>query len=278
VLGFGYAFGRILVATARYPQTNFGGIPWSEWPDAWRRLLEMTWKGVEPPRWLDAMALEAVVGVLGLGLIGRRRSIAIGWSVLSLVATAVTLWLLMGTRSWLKLNAYSFRYLLPSLLMLQTAAAGLAISWLRVPIKSRVAFPAFATIVLLAASAWSYGFPSIQGVRRDVDRACGALTEDLLAAHCVCLAGDYQRVWIGVFHANLVLYEQGRREMFWGLSYRSMPTYLIWARQPGFTCLAGVANGDGQGEIMIKSYLLPKAQRVETRRTITVYKTISPPN
>ena len=106
--------------------------------------------------------------------------------LMSLVATAVALWLLMGTRYWIKINDYSFRYLFPSLLLVQAAVAGMAVSGLGLALPARrgagVGFVAIASAVLLAAGAWSYGPPSVAGVRRDLDARFGGFTADLLAA------------------------------------------------------------------------------------------------
>ncbi len=281
VLAVGYEAGQVMIRLNPYQPTDLSAIPASGWPLAWLELLRGHWLALSPPYWLGPMALGAVVGVIGLARRGRGGPPGVVRPVAALLATAVVLWLLMGTRAWVQMNGYSFRYLIPSALMVQTAVAGLAVSAFRVasPVgpRGRHALAVGVGVVLLMAGTWSYGIPSLAGVRRDIDRNCGALTEDLLASRASCLAGDYWTVWPAVFHANLVLRERGESRTVWGLTFRSQPSYDLWKDEIPGGCLAAVPLGDGQGDVFLRSYLYrSRVRQVEVRRTIQVFRATSP--
>jgi hypothetical protein len=109
-------------------------------------------------------------------------------------------------------------------------------------------------------------------VRRDIDCKCGALTDDLLAARCTHVAGNYWTVWKAVFHANLVLHERGESRTLWGVSFRCHPTYRFWKAMPMDRRLAGVPVGDGLGEVWLTSYHFSPLEEVEVRPTIRVLR------
>ena len=279
LLAAGYASGQVMISLCEYQPTDLSALRSEEWPRAWWELLRVNWIALEPPLWAGLLALEAGLGIIGLARRPWGRSADVARSAAAMLATAVVLWLLMGTRSWVKINEYSFRYLFPSTLLAQTAVGALAVAALGVTVpsrpKGRRAFAAVATVVLLAAGTWSYGLPSLAGVRRDIDRKFGAFTDDILAARCTCFAGDYWLVWPAVFHVNLVLHERGEPQPFWGLTFRCQPTYRLWKDTPVESWLAAVPRGDGKEDVYLRSYIYRNDLReVEVRRTIRVLKPI----
>jgi hypothetical protein len=278
VLAVGYAIGQQLIGLAPYRPTTLAALPSSEWREAWQGLARRTRDALEPSYWPRAMGLELIVGVVGLAWRGWRRSARAWRGAAELVATASLVALLMGTRVWVQINDYEFRYLFPSALMMQTAVAALAMAPLGAAVPSRprarAGIAVVAAVALLAAGGWSYGRPSLSGVRRDVDRRCGALTDDLLAAHCTHVAGDYWTVWKAVFHANLVLHDRGESRTLWGVTFRAQPTHRFWKAMPMDRRLAGVPVGDGLGEVWLNSYHFPSLEEVEVRPTIRVLRPI----
>lgn len=280
VLGVGYAIGQQLTWLVSCRPTDLTALPAWEWPRSWWGLARESWLALWPPLWPAALALEAVAAVVGSIRSGRRGTAEVRRAALAMLATAVVLALLMGTRVWVKINVYAFRYLFPSALLAQTAVASLAVSAIGGATARRWArawSPVVATAVLLAASAWSYGRPSLAGVRRDVDRRCGALTEDLLDSGCTFLAGDYWAVWIAVFHANLALRERGESRMIWGVTERASPSFRLWKGTPMDRRLVGIPVGDGHGERWLQSFQFPALREVEVRPTIRVLRPVPPP-
>lgn len=279
VLGIGYEIGQWLMMLTPFRPTNLAALPMAEWPRTWWRMAKVSWADLAPPLWPAALALEAAVGLAGLLRPGRRGTAGMRRGVAALLMTAVALALLMGTRLWVKINAYGIRFLFPSALLAQTAVAATAVAAVGGTARrpSRVWGPIVAGAVLLASGAWSYGRPSLAGVRRDIDYRCGALTDDLLASGCTHLAGDYWTVWAAVFHANLELYERGESRTLWGVTERSSPTFPLWKSMPMASRRAGVPLGDGVGEHMLRSFQFPPVEEVEVRPTIRVLRPIPRP-
>ncbi len=82
------------------------------------------------------------------------------------------------------------------------------------------------------------------------------------------------KVWPSVFHVNLVRHERGDLRPFWGLSYRSSPSFLLWRDVPPEQVVVATANGDDLSETFLKSYLVHKYRVVEIRPTIRVYRSV----
>ncbi len=278
LLAIGYLIGRILIWISPDQPTSFESLPWEDWPAGWVGLIKSNRQALDPPLWIAAMVIEAIIGIVATVRSSQAREV--GWIAFSLVATAVFLWLSLGTRVWVYINAYAFRYLFTSLLLIQTATLGLAIAPIRRKFgasrRSRLTLATLIAMALVGSAARSYGRPSVAGVRRDIDRVCGGLTEDLLDSHCTFLAGNYWNVWISVFHVNLVRYERGDQTMFWGLASRSAPTRELWTDTPVMGWTAGVAHGDGRGNIWLRSLAVRKFEVVEIRPTIRVYRPVTP--
>ena len=279
VLAVGYAAGQVMIALNRYRPTDLSATFPEEWPAACRELLRTSWTALTPPLWAAPLAVEAVLGSIGLVRWGRRVRPEVARSALSLLATAIVLWLLMGTRKWVAINDYSFRYLFPSALLAQTALAGLATSSLRTEATRRpwcrLAWLPLAALALISAGSWSYGIPSIAGVRRDLDDKFGAMTEDLLAARASGLAGNYWTVWPAVFHANLALRDRGDPRMVWGLSFRSQQSFERWRDAIDDDCRVAAPRGDGEASTFLHAYFIRyRLKEVEGRGTIRVFRAI----
>jgi hypothetical protein len=130
----------------------------------------------------------------------------------------------------------------PSALLLHVAA----VSLLAEPVarSRRLARPAGLAVLALPALAAlaAFGPPSLARVRADLDRTCGALTEEILARRCDALAGDYWTVWPSVWHVAWVRHERALPGALHGVTHRSNPTLPLWRDRPG----ARVCIPDGQ--------------------------------
>jgi hypothetical protein len=274
VLAVGFGIGRLLMSLSPDHMPVFGTRPPARWPSGWWHLARRSWIALRPPLWPAALALEAAVGVAVMLRPGRGRSpVAAAKVPAALLGAALVLAMLAGTSLWVERNAYEPRYLFPSAILSQVAVAAMAIPRREATVSRARAVPALgAGLVLLAASGVSYGLPSIAGIRRDLDRRCGALTADLLDARCTHLAGDYWTVWVAVFHANLVLHDRGEARMLWGVSYRAGPTVPLWDRVAMNERRVAIPVGDAMGEHWLKSYDFPPLRLEEVRPTIRVLR------
>jgi hypothetical protein len=273
-LGFGYLAGRVLIGLVRtYMPTQYDGLPIAEWPGSWLATAFRTWTDLAPQYWPALLAVEAALGLVVAWRAGRRRS---PWDAVALagglVSAALAVAIVTGTRRWVALNGFPSRYYIPAVLLLQAACAVLAVGAIAATISSKAVrrLNFLSMPLLLVASASAYGFPSIAGVRADIDRLCGAMTADLVDGRCTHLAGEYWSTWPAVFHANLVLYERGVDRTLWGISLRCNPSHTRWRSMPREAMRVGIPRGDGFGQLWLNSFTFNCVNEIEQRPTLRI--------
>lgn len=288
LLALGTLFGfAIMPAVPADVRTKFYAVPLTEWPHAWGALLDNTWTNLGPPLWPVLLLTAAAAGLLLLWIPALRRHAALPLrAALALVVAALVLGFFFGTRAWVRQNLYMFRFLQPSCLFLQAALLMLAAAPLAAALSSRARQRLTLTAALLlgAGSVYQYGLPSLPGVRADlaqhhistctsVDPLAGIGTEDILAAGCTHIAGDYYYVWPAVYTANLALYERGERRVVWGVTYRCEPTRSKLRRiPPERIAVAIAAGGDRRAEHFAFVYGLPSLVLSEKRPTAWILR------
>jgi hypothetical protein len=261
--------------------TRMRFIPPQEWPMAWVRFAESTWHMFTSREWLvfqltTPLAAAALLIVLPRLREAARPALRAGLA-LALVAL-LYVGVIAGTEH-ARRNAYSYRYLIPSLLLLQSASAAVAVSPLAAVLQRQARVARWLTpagmIGLWAAAIVGFGLPSLTGVRQDVDRQLGQRTAELLAANCTHIAGSYWDVWPAMFHANLILYERGETRVLWGLSDRSLATKALWSHIPLDKVRVGVPLHDKEADGFLKTYQFPAMVEVERYQTIVVLQPTS---
>jgi len=261
--------------------TRLRFTPPQEWPMAWFRLTEATWHMFTSREWLVFQLITPLAAVaLLIGFPRLREAARPAWHaglVLALVALFYTG--VVASATHVRLNGYAYRYLIPSLLLLQSASAAIAVSPLGAVMLRQARIARWLTpagmLGLWAAAIISFGLPSLTGVRQDIDRQFGQRTAELLAANCTHIAGSYWDVWPAVFHANLVLYERGETRLLWGLSQRSPATKTLWSAIPLDKVRVGVPLHDKEADGYLTAYEFPAMVEVERHRTIVVLQPAS---
>jgi hypothetical protein len=262
LLAAGLAAGQVLlrisppVAVSPFP-LDVRPLPLAALPGAWAALLANAWReaGAWPISLLGAAA--AGLGLLALPEMRRHLPGALVRAA-ALLGAAVAWALFVGSLRWVEVNAFHWRYLAPSAVLVQLAAAAL----LAEPLARlrRTARPAgLAALALVPAAALAAaGPPSLARVRADLDAATGRLTPDLLAARCDVLAGDYWTVWPAVWHAALILRERGEDRQVYGLSHRATPTARDWwDRREGGVRVCRAAGDAAMADRWLRAFGLP---------------------
>ena len=221
VIGTGTVVGRALMAASSAPATPNGVVPPWEWVTGWARMLGHAQLVVLPQ---PSIALWLVVPAsLGLVWLLWRRSYRVLVVVVGLVWIGVSYGLTVGALTWVRANDYSPGYLVPSMVLVTTAAAALVAA----PFERWGRAAALAAGALLLGSiALTSGWPSVGTVRRVLDERIGRHTPAVLAAGASVIAGDPWTVWPAVFHANLVAHGSGRR--LYGQGERDIETRMLW--------------------------------------------------
>lgn len=279
LLALGMAAGWALTRLVAHASLQADFMPPSAWQNAWVALARETWKALAPQRALVVLAVVAAAGACSLLAPSVRRQGRAGVLAAGvLAATGIVYGLVVGTSGWLRYNDFNFRYLIPSVLALQTALAVLAVTPFLADSRKAVGTVGLVVLgpALLAAAAYSYGVPSLQNVRGDLDRALGSRTADVLASRATHVAGGYWEVWPTVFHANLVLRERGEKKIIWGISARSGPTRHRWSKVSPQRLRIAVPANDTAADVYLKEYGFPPLVIVEHRPTITLLRPSAP--
>jgi len=250
-------------------QLAVGPLPASAWPRAWGALLGNAWGAAGP--WPAALAAAALLGTALLAARPLRAHLpAALLRAGALLAAALAYALLAGSLRWVEENAFHWRYLAPSALLVHLAAVSLLAEPLaRLPRVARAAGLAALLSLPLAALA-AYGPPSPGRVRADLDRVAGRYSEDVLAARCALVAGDYWSVWPAVFHAALVLRERGEVPRIWGVTHRSRPTVPRWWAERESLRICRPRGEERQAERWLRAFRLWPVREVARRETVDV--------
>lgn len=270
-LSLGALGGWLLMRIAPYPGSTSGGlIPPSEWPGALARLVRTTHEFLLPHAFQLLWLIPAVAAVTLLLVLPSFRARRYFQIAAVLAATGLMNWLLIGTTRWLQMNHYCPRYTYPALLFGMAGLAVLEVPALEMGVGSKRAL-AILAILTFATVSYRYGWPSVEQVRRDLDQRFGRMTEQILATRATVIAGDYWAVWPAVFHANLALHDRGRRELVYGLTYRSSVTDSLWADIPQDELCVAAPVGDAQA----RGYMALagiRFTRVENHDTVDIFK------
>lgn len=270
-----FALGFLGMQLAHYRETPEGFRPPATWALGWSQLIANTWTALTPHYWPLVALVLAQLGILGQ-LSGRglpeRRLAPFRAAMIFLAAATVYLGFL-GTLTWVEHGGFSDRYTIPAVLLLHAAASALVIA----PVVSELgrrgrqwAWTLAPLVVLTAFS--SYGYPSLQGVRDDLEKRLGSRTVDLLAGHCTHLAGNYWEVWPAVFHANLVRYERGESAILWGVAFRSDPTRKFLQHVPREEMRVAIPHQDNHAPALLRQYHFPLLDLVEKRPTLSILR------
>jgi hypothetical protein len=281
LLGVAFMVGLVCMKRASHadPRTLVGMLPARDWPNGWKQLARNAWASLTPHRWSYSLIAVAGGGLSFLGIKRIRPQMARAWrAAATLSATALVFSLFFGTQQWLAVwGRFAERYTKPSIFLLQMAC----IIVCAVPLCA--AFPVrvrhlgnFAALCLLGAALFTFGMPSLQQVRADLDRRCGAYSAELLASGCSHFAGNYWRVWPSVFHANLLAHEQNERRTIWGLTYRGEATQRRWRHMPaGEVRVALPADGDPEALNYLKQFGFLPLTKMATWQTIDIVQPVA---
>ena len=259
----GQVFLRAYPALSGTPlRLDVAPLPLSALPGAWTTFFANAWRNAGP--WPAVLWAASVAGVGLLALPSLRRHL--GGALLrvsALLGAALAYALFAGSLRWVEENAFHWRYLAPSALLVHLAAASLLAEPLaRLRRTARPAALAALALIPVAALA-AAGPPSLARLRGDLDAVAGRLTNDVLAARCDVLVGEYWTVWPTVWHAALVLHERGEARRLYGLTHRATPSAAVWWDRRGEVRLCRPAGEDAAAARWLRDFGMPPARAVE---------------
>jgi hypothetical protein len=255
-----------------------GFLPLGTWPAAWGAMVARAWEEGSGWGWwlLGGAALSAALLLLPSSRAWRRDALLRAGTLLGAAAAYAAF---VGALRWVAENQHHPRYLAPAALLVHLAV----ISLLAEPLAraARAARPALlAALVALPLAALAVGgAPSLERVRADLDAVAGRYTDDVLAARCQLVAGDYWSVWPAVWHAALVARERGLDRKVWGVTHRTTPTVMQWKGLPVASIRICRPHGDvpeREAERWLRAYHAWPVRVVERRATVDVLE-LAPP-
>jgi hypothetical protein len=272
-LAAGVLFLRWADRSAPY-HTNLGSVSATQWPRLWRQHWHNGWSELAPHHWPYFLLGSGFVALLQLSVPSKRRQASVAWrAALAAALAGLVYFLFVGTRQFL--SSCVGRYTYPCFFLWQGALIIFATGQLMPVITDRLYRRQYvlAAVGMFLAALINFHSPSIKKVHQDLAQTFGGRTADVLAAHCTHVAGDYWKVWPSVFHANLMLREQGKSETIWGITMRGEPTHDQWKDLPLERLRIAVPLEDqGIAQFWFQAFHLPPMVVVEQRPTIYVLR------
>jgi hypothetical protein len=214
---------------------NAGMAPVRLWAGAWAALVREAWHDVFAPGYRGYLCLVGLACLALLFPAVRRRAGTPLRGAGTLAAGALVYVLGMGTLEWVRRNHFSYKYMIPVIFFVEVVLAAVAAAPLLAALGPRVGrtLAVLAAPALLLAVGAVHGVPSRARARADIEHVpwdpdVAQRTEELLDLRATHVVGPYAKVWMSVFHSNLVLYERGQDRVVWGVAGRCMPTWPLW--------------------------------------------------
>jgi hypothetical protein len=223
------------------------------WVGAWLALVQEAWHDALAPGRVGYLGLLCAAG-LALLLPAVRRAANAPLRSAGVVGAGGLAYLLgLGTLEWVALNRFSYKYMIPVILFVNFVLAAVAVAPLLLALGPRAgrAVAVLAAPVLLLAVAFVHGTPSRARARAEIEHVpwdpdLVHRTQELLDLRATHIAGPYAKVWMSVFHSNLVLYERGQDRAIWGVAGRCIPTWASWGLwEPEDVRVAACTEGPG---------------------------------
>jgi hypothetical protein len=262
LLIFGAGAGVLMMSIGPYRrESQLGMLPVAEWVTSWRGVWEMQWTMVLARNygWVVLPALAGIGYLLAaVAKSVRQTGQPLTRASVALLSAGAVAWLYVGTSVWVRMNAYWPRYEYPSMLaftvaLICAAAVPLVgLAWNKGPLAILLA-----AILVLSPTIFSYGAPSLASVRHQLDACCGQLTADVISSRTNIIVGDYWKVYPAVFHANMTLYDVGRRDQVLGVSSRSKLLHRLWEKIPPRERRFASVNGDPDVGRYAEAFALP---------------------
>jgi len=261
------------VLSGRTAPVLLGAWPIGQWPRALGVLVGRGLAGAGRS-WLPALSSAVVLGLFlpwppreEGGRTSPRRAALV--RALGLLLVALLYALFTAALRWIAENQFHWRYLIPSLLLVHLAGAGLVAEPL---CRGRALRPALALALVLVplAALAVYGWPSVARVAAELDERMGAHTEEVLAARCDLVVGDYWSVWPAVWHAAWVAHRRGLEGPF-GLTHRAVATVPLWKSRPRSELrICRLREGGPVADVSLRAFGMWPVRTLEERRTVVV--------
>jgi hypothetical protein len=225
-------------------------------------------------RWFGAVEITAGLGLLSAAWPAGRRALRMSLPMVAgLLVAATVQYAFMSSLDHVRLN-HSARYVILPVLLWQAALLGFAVIQIGAVLPATRlsrALPLSLAVAMTLVVAIRHGLPSTAVVRAELEASLGRYSDEILAAGCTHVTGDYWHVWPAVFHANMRLADRQSARRVWGIAERSRPTQPKWRAIPWSDARIGEIVGDErQAAEFLARYGVPSLVERERRSVIRV--------
>ena len=266
--GFGSVCAMFLQRTTPYRTTWIVRPPVNEWPTLIEHALTDCWQELQPRVW--ALCIGVILALAIALTFSTRHQTASKRNLYTLLAILVSassycaaMWIFFQGR---------WRYAIPSLVLIHVGVCVCRFG----PLLAHFSQPRLARIqtvlaLLVVTSVFiTWGFPSAFNVETCLKSAHSDGVNELIAARCTHVAGDYWKVWPAMLMVNWHYTDNGVNDRIWALSHRSEPTKQYWANIPTNRIRVGCYSGDPKAA-EYRNMLGVKLKHVETQGEIEVW-------
>lgn len=247
LVGSAATLGFLLSRYGASTHTNASLTPPARWASGWTRLFENSTGVFTSPRLAALVAIAAAAAAVWLWSAGRPLSSRRTAIILVMAAGP---WFVVGTSAWVEQNGHVFRYMYPTLMIV---GLGASTTFAALFAGRTNALSVGALVGLLAVAIVRSGTPSLRRIEHRLDDRMGAPVRAALQSGVTVIAGDYWRVWPGVFYANLLLVRAHSDARVFGLTYRSEATDPLWMGAGRPLLIASPPNDESVGT-MVKQH------------------------
>jgi hypothetical protein len=243
-------------------------------PDEWWACAVGVWNslnGLYQHRWYGAVNVTALVGLATLYWPAGRKAARLSLRMAAgLLLAAAVQYAFMTSLDHVHRTHYP-RYVAMAVLFWQAALVGFAVIQVAAVMpatKLGTRLPTLLVAAMTLVVAVGHGRPSISVVRAEIDASLGKYTDDILAARCTHVTGDYWHVWPAMFHVNMRLADERSPRLVWGIAQRSLPTEKYWRQIPWTEVrIAEIIGDEPQSRGFRAHYRLPPvAEREQVGR------------
>ncbi len=266
--GVGSVCAMFLQRTTPYRTTWIVRPPVSEWQallelavtDYWNELHPVTWAASGAVMFAMAMAL----------LLMKRYRTANRQGLFTLCAILISS--LLYCAAMCVLFQGRWRYAVPSFVMIHVGVCFCLLRPLLASVSARGAnrLQTLGMVFTLLAVPTVWGPPSASVVKNRLKTSHSDGLNELIAARCTHVAGDYWKVWPAMYMVNWHYTDNSEPNRIWALSHRSEPTKQYWGHVPTDNIRVGCFVGDPKAA-EYRNMLGVKLKHVETQGEIEVW-------
>jgi len=182
--------------------------------------------------------------------------------------------MIFGASIFAKWMGYPHRYLIPSLMLWVICWTALILALIFPTFKFGFKSKSIALVVLIILTTVRFGLPSVNNVRRSLERRLAPIYSPVAETGCTHVTGDYYRVWDSVFYSRLI-----KGPELWGITGRSRVIEDKWdLKNFPHVRICYWKNNRKEAMEFLEKYNLPEFEEEQTDGPLVILNAINEPS